>query len=330
MKRLLTITLLLLFLGCSDDESGTKVLKYWYEEVDDWSFLANENDLCSLTIRYGSFPDSAMNYLGNMKKLEYLDIQGNYIKDISMLSSLPHLKYLNIENTGVEDLRPLSGLQYLEIINAYQAEVRHANLKDMPSLRELHLRGDVVYLGLIFNLEELILSDLPSLERIDVGDQRNLAKVDLRNMPKLNYLDISGSHKWNSELKDITLQNLPALDTLDLERNPTLLNLGEWSGLENVRFLDLSYNKALFSIEQLSSLESLEKLHMLLCENVESVKPLSELKKLRFVDVHATAFIDYSPFKSCLGAGDTLVTQPEYISPATKSSLEDHGITVFP
>ena len=77
-----------------------------------------------------------LSVLGNLMRLQTLDVSYTAIADISALAQLPSLQVLNLSRTAVRDLAPLRGLGQLQ-----QLYLRESEVEDLRPLRHLLEKG---------------------------------------------------------------------------------------------------------------------------------------------------------------------------------------------
>ena len=204
--------------------------------------------------------------LTDVSKLSYclqlreLNLSGNPLGSLSVLSGLPKLIKLSLARTGLTDetltfLGTLQRLTYLDIRDneALTAEALEALEKALPNCRVVH---DTVFFKVLLGGRELTsdmteadlpasgITDLTGLERfaqlrrLVLADNEITDLTPLRELYGLEELDLSGN-----SLRDISaLAGHTALRKLDLSRNNIgdIYPLADCTGLEE---LDLSYNR---------------------------------------------------------------------------------------
>jgi internalin A len=237
--------------------------------------------------------------------LEILDVErGTAITDLSPLTGLPHLKALRLEGCRkAHDFSMLATLTKLEVLIIHGCDASHFEtnmLKHLPCLRRLELRS------LIGLRDTHILHDFPTLEVLDLSNNRNLsaltsltglpnlrtlrlnncAKLEnihtLTNLPQLETLELKGSRA----LKDFrALQSLVNLQELNLHANPTLHSLTDILPLPCLRVLDLSSCSNLVDINALAGASQLESLNLGSCERLQALCGLADIPGLSSLDL---------------------------------------------
>jgi Leucine-rich repeat (LRR) protein/gamma-glutamylcyclotransferase (GGCT)/AIG2-like uncharacterized protein YtfP len=187
----------------------------------------------------------------HLRNLEDLSISGNFSKIPKELSKLQNLKKLNL-NSNVKDvsiLQQLPNLESLEISLNQQKANQKISIKNLINLKTILIQyfKSVEILNLpnlkklSSKLEEVKISNLPSLEEIEVRDfkipaefKRQLkniyfetfnGEIDLSEFPNLKELSLDGgsfSIIGKTELKSLSIQHtrsitelLPKLESLE-------------------------------------------------------------------------------------------------------------------
>ena len=115
------------------------------------------------------FIESRLSTSLNISDLKKLNIYGQNIEDISILSSIPKLEYLSLSSNNISSLSPLSNCIYLREIY-----LRNNKIKSFEELK--HLRP-------LFNLRVLWLEGNP------ICDDNNYRKKVLNILPQVVSLD---------------------------------------------------------------------------------------------------------------------------------------------
>ncbi len=196
----------------------------------------------------------ALEDLENLNCIEYLDISGTSINDISRLQQLDKMRILNLGYTKVNNIEPLKNMKRLKILNLRNAEVTDISyLANLEKLEELNLRRNSIHnLGPISDLNELRVLDLA-----DTGIEDISSLTNLNNLRELRM--------FNNEVSDIShLSNLGELEELEL-RNTKVSQVSGLSDLNNLKHLDLSFTY----ISDVSHLSELDNLKILELENTQ-------------------------------------------------------------
>ena len=174
--------------------------------------------------------------------LTYLDLQGNSISDISMLSGLTALTYLNLSENSITDI---------------------SALRRLTSLTKLHLNGNSI-------------SDISALAGLTALTDLNLSENSISNISALRRLTaLTDLNLSENSITDISaLSGLTALTDLNLSEN-SISNIWPLRGLTALKNLSLKNN----SISNVSALEGLTALKDLYLESnpISNYDPLHKL-----------------------------------------------------
>ena len=265
--------------------------------------------------------------LAGLPKLESLILRNcGDLRNLKGMSDLPSLRSLDLTGClNLESLEGLAGLPKLDSLILREC-ARLRNLKgmaDLSSLRSLDLTGcrnlesldglekvegltslNLVDCGSLTSLKGLeklkqlgTLSWAPSSEPWDVRDTRSefqqgpprVSEGDvqknlrlLNDLPALNTLNLSGFQR----LRDLSgLPELPGLVSLDLSDCEELRTLEGLERLPNLKQLDLSGCLILESIEGLGKLVGLEELKLSGCTGLKGLQGLDTLSNLISLDL---------------------------------------------
>ncbi|MGC9338311.1 LapB repeat-containing protein [Listeria ivanovii] len=225
----------------------------------------------------------------NMAALNYIDLHGNKLTDVSKLLNLPVLTSLDLSSnqlttTGVSGLFQLDSLQILNLdtnsLNSFELDANNdlPNLSNLslrynPTITKLHIEDQpklvIIYMTLNSNqtslLEELTLSNLPALTSTGAGTSNTinfsgysdvLRTVKLNALPKIQTADLD-----SNLINNIDVQNMAALTYLDLNSNE-LSDITKLANLPVLNHLDVTSNQltntGIANITQLDALQTLE------------------------------------------------------------------------
>lgn len=181
--------------------------------------------------------------LGNLKKLEFLEIGGTV--DIpETIGELQHLKEFRM-GTKYGTNRPTKAiftLPNLEFLSYYPYDSTHLEgIAQLQNLKFLVLNSDFVLpeIGELQNLEGLLItgyksesypdefSQLQNLQALRMTAQRSLlqAPVFIPKLNKLRYLHLSGCNKMKTF--DATFVKMPALEEMELYYNDLVREMPE-------------------------------------------------------------------------------------------------------
>lgn len=162
--------------------TGLKELTVTDSQVQDLSFLSGMSNLTELHLSGNNIQD--LSALSSLTSLETLDLSGNAtLTDLSKLSGLSNLKTLNVSGTAVADVSKVpASVTDLDVSNT---KVR--DLTGLPvGLTSLKASGN--------NIEDMSkISNLTSLETLDLSDNLISVLTDLSGFSKLENLNLQGN-----------------------------------------------------------------------------------------------------------------------------------------
>ena len=246
---------------------------------------------------------SDFSLLSGMTNLERLDLGGNSISDLSVLSgalsSLTRLERLYLDNNSISDVSALSGLTRLELLYLDNNSISDLSpLSGLTGLTRLYLRNnsisDVSPLSGLINLAGLYLNN-NSISDISV----------LSGLTRLRLLWLSGN-----SISDVSpLSGLTSLTSLTLSGN-SISDVSGLSGLTNLIGLSLSLN------------------------NISDISVLSGFTRLRSLLLHTNSISDLSPLvaNTGLSTGDLVDVRNNSLSATSINThipiLQDRGVEV--
>lgn len=208
----------------------------------------------------------------NLINLEKLNLSGNVLLNIEIISSLTKLKYLSItppRGAFPVQLSNLINLEHLYLTNYDVFGPRDwgsiptffgnfSQLKTL-SIEDLNITGPIpVELGKLANLETLLIRPVSHYSN---GGSSFLIPVSLGNLTKLKSLTISNGVIFGAIPAD--LGNLSNLEILDLSNNkltgPIPASIGQ---LTNIQTLNLSNNLLSGTIPSLSGITVAAKVYL--------------------------------------------------------------------
>ncbi|WP_459779206.1 leucine-rich repeat domain-containing protein [Photobacterium sp. R1] len=111
-------------------------------QITDFSFLQEKTDLISLGVTDSGLTQLESIELAYQPRLRELDISGNPLTDISVLSTLTRLQRVNLSGTKVSDLSALASLKELFSVDASYTEVTDLSaFRSFKSVSIISLQG---------------------------------------------------------------------------------------------------------------------------------------------------------------------------------------------
>ncbi|MCE2433665.1 MAG: leucine-rich repeat domain-containing protein [Candidatus Latescibacteria bacterium] len=280
--------------------------------ISDFSPLSGLTNLTRLDLGGNSISDLSVlsGIISRLTNLERLYLDNNSISDVSTLSGLTNLGLLNLDNNNISDISALSGLTNL--ISLY---LRNNNISDVSTLSgltnllQLFLRGNNI-------------SDISAL-----SDLTRLISLYLRNNSISDITPLSGLTRMrtlyldNNRISNITpLSGLTRMTRLDLDNN-SISDLSPLSGLTNLEGLGLSDN-SISDVSALSGLTNLEGLG-LSDNSISDVSALSGLTSLIGLYIRNNSISDLAPLvaNTGLGTGDVVDIRN---NPLSDTSINTH------
>ena len=231
-------------------------------------------DLMQLELNGLGLTDGDILDLKYMINLRYLNLNDNYLTDLSPVSGLTELQQINVNNNpDLTDLSPLSGLTELRMVNFQGCNVE-----------------DYSFMAGLTNLEMVSL--------YCVGEETDLSFLSgLSNVKSLTYYEWNGNNNFGQApgIIDISfLRGMTGLLELRLQISSEVetIDLSALSGLTELRNLIIysrnrSGNSDLPAVTDLTPLSGLTKLEMLeIPAEVKSLAPLAGLTELRSLNLY--------------------------------------------
>ena len=230
-------------------------------------------DLMQLELNGLGLTDEDILDLKYMINLRYLNLNDNYLTDLSPVLGLTELQQINVNNNpDLTDLSPLSGLTELRMVNFQGCNVE-----------------DYSFMAGLTNLEMVSL--------YCVGEETDLSFLSgLSNVKSLTYYEWNGNNNFGQApgIIDISfLRGMTGLLELRLQISSEVetIDLSALSGLTELRNLIIysrnrSGNSDLPAVTDLTPLSGLTKLEMLeIPAEVKSLAPLAGLTELRSLNL---------------------------------------------
>jgi len=277
--------------------------------VGEKTFMSNvtELDLSGETV-------TDLSVLSKCTELERLDLHNCGITDISGLVDLQSLTWLDISENEIEDLRPLMTLEDLAYLDVHENNVKDVTvLIYLTGLTELDLGGNPLSgftsIGRLEKLTKLSLRDTGMIDGAldSLSGLKNLTELDLEQNDKLsaNRVDELGEQLTGCNILSDDLLYTVSLGNLSFKsdaENISAISCGveQLDGLENftaLKSLVLTDN-SVAELEPLSGLRQLQTLG-LRSNAVSSLEPLSDMTALRSLDLTDNNISDISPLSNC-------------------------------
>ncbi len=240
--------------------------------VEDYSFLAFTPELVNLDLANSNVTPETLALIGNLSKLETLNLNSCGISNISSLAGNTALVTLDLGENSISDLTPLSAMKALTDLDLNSNAV--TSLSGLDKLAAL-LRLDLAENNIID------LSPLAGCVRLETlnASGNQIAAVDaLSALPKLSSLNLT-----KNKLADLSpLASCSALSRLEAAQNEITV-LDFITPLENLNYLDVSYNQiaALPALEDSFPLQQVN----LAYNQLEDISSLAGLISLYYVNV---------------------------------------------
>ena len=213
----------------------------------------------------------------------HLELRGNRISDISLISRLKNLKELHLGENEIVDVAPLSGLISLEDLNLGTNKIR-----DLSPIAELsNLKIFRVAKNEIRNISPL--GKLSKMEILDFGNNQVRVIDAISNMKNLTYL-----HVPFNQIEDVTpLSKLYKLEALFIDRN----NIKDVSSLSNLVNLEIFFIRDNMLIQDISVVSNMKKLkHLSFYRNqIHDIFPVAGLTDLVILEAGKNPIKDISP-----------------------------------
>lgn len=254
---------------------------------EDESFAVFNNDVDDITSLDLVGKDIiSLDGLEHFTSLEHLDLEDNFVDDVTPLAELEHLEWLNLRNNQITDL----------------AEINFDLLKDLP-LTHLSLRHNVVDISEDVRIRISDISVLANFTGLTFLELRDLQITDLSpiaGLTALTYLDISQNPFTDSTLSSIS--NMTKLTYLNV-RETGATNLDVISNFTDLTYLNIHSN---INLSSMSFIQNLVNLESLVAENVpvgSGVSYLSQLTNLMELSLQNAGVDDLTVIRDLMEAG---------------------------
>ena len=257
--------------------------------AEELSYLGRLDSLKRLTLQKCGL--STIAGLEQARRLTYLDLCDNSLRNITPLSELLNLQELNLSNNALNDLLPLSGLKNLTILDVSQNEI--ASL--------------------------IPISTVTGLEKLNVANNYLTELTGIAPLAKLGQLNASGNSisvvsalSANTELTILNLADNKIVDISPLSSLTKLANfnfsnnqvtaLPTWDADCALVHINGS-NNLISSLKPLNGLKLLNNVYMDDNKNISSVEVLKDCPLLIQVNVARTKVTKASQVKTLENMG---------------------------
>lgn len=216
------------------------------------------------------------------QKLTYLDLNGNTIRNISVLGKMPHLEEVYLAHNALTDLSVFANLTNLQRLDV--------SYNSIPSIAPICSNVSLSWLDVSHNLIATLgaVDNLSGLTYFAAGSNALTDISQLAECESLAYLDVS-----NNSITDISkLGSLNALQELNFANN-TVTVLPKWKKDCALVTID-GTNNLLDSLDNLAGLENLNNVLMDYNADITSVDALASCHLLMQVNVYGTQVSEVS------------------------------------
>lgn len=193
----------------------------------------------------GDIETASLQHLAGLSDLQYLTFGGGELDDsgLSSLSQLTNLRELTIyrlRGTG-RGFDALQSLPRLRLLTLSDLDIDRLALSHVPALERVH--------GTKCRIESLELSELIALKHA-AFDQQTSKTLQFRDLPQITWLTLSLIRA--DELQQVTLKNMPRLETL------RLIPIHADGSIEQIPYVARIGDALLSDIAEMARLQTLE------------------------------------------------------------------------
>lgn len=155
--------------------------------------------------------ESLCEELGSYQHLRFIELNGNVLVDISVLSKIPYILRLNLRGSRVPKLELFNNeetFSHLQFLNMQGNRITALTPLKLPKLIQINLSNNEIGTAETFEGH-------PNLRKLELRGNKLKSMVGLKNMPQLTELFIAE----NEVASLIGLEELPSLTTLHLRKN---------------------------------------------------------------------------------------------------------------
>lgn len=218
--------------------------------------------------------------LEQLKKLTYLDLSENTIRNIDALMSMTELQELYMSHNALTDLTALTGLKKLTALDvSYNSVQTLVPLYNLTGLQELNIANNQI-------VEISNIDKLSSLKKLDVSNNKLAEVTALASCTELEELNIS-----SNQLTDITaLSTLTKLTAFRFAHNQ-VTEIPALPADCALVLIDGSYN-AISTLDPLKGFKNLNDVNMDYNAEISLIDSLTECPNLITVNVYGTKVAD--------------------------------------
>ena len=250
-----------------------------YVSSGDLAVISGLSQLQKLTMTSCNL--SGIDNLSSAKRLTYLDLSENSIRDLAPLSRMTDLQYLDLSHNALTDLDALSSLTALETLNvSYNSLTSITPLSSCTALQNLNVSNNAI----------TSLTGMDNLKNLAVftAGYNDLTDISvLSSCTCLTSLDISSNALTNIS----SLSALTNLETLNFSRNQ-VTTLPTWSTDCSLVTIDGSYNQ----LKTIAGLAGYQNLNNILMDynSISSIKALTACPNLIKISIYGNPVKDVS------------------------------------
>lgn len=251
----------------------------------------SRNDLRLITsLNARGYGIRSLEGIQQLEALRSLDLEDNFIVDVTPLAGLKDLEHLSLRNNEIIDLSAIHFSALQELSNLKSLSLRHNVLRPDPDNRSYQYRlADIS-----------ILEHFPSLEVLELRDNY-IREIDvLGNLENLRVLDISQNPIHQGDIG--ILSKLSRLAELNL-RECDVSDLTPLKQLTELTYLNIHSNSRIASLAPLQGLTTLETLIMRDVPIGDDIRYLSGMTRLNRLNIRNSGISDVTVLATLMDAG---------------------------
>ena len=222
--------------------------------------------------------------MANLTQLEWINLGGNSVEDITILATLTQLTFLRLDMNQIRDISPLANLTLLEELWINRNVITDISpLIGLKNLKELYLADNPFY----------DFTPLAELEGVELDIEISEAFNVVVEIPDPHLKRLIREALVLPEAVSLTQQQMLRLTVLDAGGDRGITDLAGLEYAINLKYLHLYYNP-IVDISPLAHLTQLEGFNLWGCQIVD-LSPLRNLKNLRGITLGNNRISDISP-----------------------------------